>query len=209
MDTAFYGTWSEYTNGLAFQLASDNASYVLSDGSKVTAETVTIPSVHQGKPVTAIGAKAFQGNTALSAIGWPDTITEIGDSAFAGVNGLTELTLPPSVMTLGKSCFYGCLFLRSVDFSLAEQLTVIPSDCFRKTSLSWDTLKLPLNLAEIDEGAFGEDTKLISFEIPASVTSVMGGFLIGSPRLPPSLWPTPTPPIWPWTTSFSAWINET
>jgi hypothetical protein len=181
MDTAFYGTWSEYTNGLAFQLASDNASYVLSDGSKVTAETVTIPSVHQGKPVTAIGAKAFQGNTALSAIGWPDTITEIGDSAFAGVNGLTELTLPPSVMTLGKSCFYGCLFLRSVDFSLAEQLTVIPSDCFRKTSLSWDTLKLPLNLAEIDEGAFGEDTKLISFEIPASVTSVMGGFLIGSP----------------------------
>ena len=50
---------------------------------------INIPETIGDKPVTAIGAKAFQSDcTNITALTMPDTITTIGDYAFSSLNSI-------------------------------------------------------------------------------------------------------------------------
>ena len=66
------------TEGLAYELLGD-------DTYKVTAETeVNIPSMHNDKKVTAIGAAAFNERKDITSVTLTDTVTVIEGSAFDG-----------------------------------------------------------------------------------------------------------------------------
>ena len=52
---------------------------------------VTVPDTFNGKPITQIGANAFEGKTSLTTIHLPDTIMIIGTRAFAGCINLKNM----------------------------------------------------------------------------------------------------------------------
>ena len=71
------------------------------------AKKLTVPSELDGKKVTSIGDKAFEGK-ALTTVTIPDGVKTIGDSAFADCADLTRAIIPNSVITVGDNAFVGC-----------------------------------------------------------------------------------------------------
>lgn len=65
--------------------------------------------------VTAIGASAFIGNTAILTVDIPSAINAIGSKAFEGCSNLYSVTLPSSITELAGSVFKSCASLTSLD----------------------------------------------------------------------------------------------
>ena len=78
------------------------------------AETVVIPDTIDGKSVTSIGRRAFEGCTNLKSITIPNSVTEMGRRAFSGCSSLTGIAIPDSVTEIGKYAFDGCKSLTSI-----------------------------------------------------------------------------------------------
>ena len=55
---------------------------------------LTIPTTHNGKPVTKISEEAFAGRSSLKSVTIPDSIIEIGYAAFSGCSSLVSMTIP-------------------------------------------------------------------------------------------------------------------
>ena len=71
------------SEGLAYTLNEDGESYsVTGIGECTDTDIIIIPSAYEGKPVTAIGAGAFQGCTSFSSITIPTSVQKIGGYAF-------------------------------------------------------------------------------------------------------------------------------
>ncbi|MDR1094438.1 MAG: leucine-rich repeat protein [Clostridiales bacterium] len=81
------------TPGLQFTLINEGAEYSVSKGTAMDAETL-IPSIHEGKPVTAIAPEGFKNYA-----------------------GFTSLTIPAGVASIGASAFYGCKNLTVINFN--------------------------------------------------------------------------------------------
>ncbi len=119
------------TEGLAYALAADGASYTVADAGTATDAVLVIPREHDGKPVTgiddaalcwyenlthaflpntvtSIGEKAFEGRTSLQYVYIPEGVTSIGEYAFSDCSSLTEITVPNSVQSIGFGAFSGC-----------------------------------------------------------------------------------------------------
>ncbi len=73
-----------------FVLNDQGDGYVVT-GYSGSQSAVTVPASYMGKPVTAIGQGAFQGNTAITSVALPDTVTRIGASGFKGCTSLTDI----------------------------------------------------------------------------------------------------------------------
>ena len=68
---------------------------------------VTIPTLIDGSPVTAIDEGAFQGCEITEVI-LPATLRQIGWFAFSNCPALREITIPPSVTVIGYGTFDHC-----------------------------------------------------------------------------------------------------
>lgn len=77
------------TLGDLYYIVYDN--YVEIDGCDLSATSITIPSIIEGKPVTTIGFRAFIDHTKLKSVTIPDTVTVIEDYAFDGCDGLNKV----------------------------------------------------------------------------------------------------------------------
>lgn len=95
-----------------------------------------------GSNITTIPAKAFNGQSYLSTVMFPETLTEIGAQAFMGTN-FYETTLPRSVEKIGHEAWSG-------------------------TPLTFFHFENDSRLKQIDYEAF-YNTKLIEFIMPDSV----------------------------------------
>jgi len=76
-----------------------------------TETEVILPAEIEGKPVTAIGDRAFAGS-AITAIVFPAALESIGASAFDGCTALVEVTLPDGLLSIGDYAFRGCKALQ-------------------------------------------------------------------------------------------------
>ena len=72
------------------------------------ATLVEIPQTLDGYPVTAIGERAFEGNTSIAAVVVPDGVKVINWFAFYGCGSLFDITLPASITSIGHAVFDGC-----------------------------------------------------------------------------------------------------
>lgn len=79
------------TDDFTFALNSAGTGYSIT-GYTGGAASVTVPDWYMGKPVTAIGAGAFQGNTVITSVELPSSITRIGAAAFKGCTSLSTLS---------------------------------------------------------------------------------------------------------------------
>jgi hypothetical protein len=180
-DTKFYGTWSEYTNGLIFALSNDGTYYICKGANDASKTEIVIPDTYKLLPVKEIGLSAFNGFSYLKSVTFPKGLTKIANSAFMRTD-LTSVTLPKSVDTLLAGAFMFCESLTNVDMSLCTELKVLPLNTFLGcTALTFANIKFSPNLTEIDEGAFAQCDALSTFEVPSSVTTIEGGAFTSSP----------------------------
>lgn len=79
------------TDEYTFSLNSDGNGYVVT-GYSGTDAAIIVPDWYMSKPVTEIGAGAFQGNTVITKVELPSTITVIGNAAFKNCTGLNTIS---------------------------------------------------------------------------------------------------------------------
>jgi hypothetical protein len=56
-------------------------------------QTVNIPPIIQGLPVTSIGENAFNFNRSITSVIIPNSVTSIGEEAFFGCESLTSVAI--------------------------------------------------------------------------------------------------------------------
>ncbi len=193
-----------YENSEASRFAqSENTTYVICEeisGNEIRVKTaevngnknLVIPSNFYGKPVTEIGASAFNECSLLQSIEISEGVEIIRENAFAECTNLERIEIPESVTTIEGSIFYECKSLISVD--IPNGVTRIPaymfSGCSNLRSVNIPTgvtiieisafvncesltsIKLPEGLTTIGDTAFLNCKSLTNIEIPSSVTSI-------------------------------------
>ena len=161
---------------------------VLSDGTveiidyNGSAKKVEIPAEINGKSVTSIGNRAFNGCTSLTSITIPNSVTEIGSGAFSSCTSLTSIKLPDSVMQIGDYVFVGCTNL--IEIQVETDNKFYSSDkgvLFNKNKTEIicypagikDTIYLiPSSVTSIGKRAFQNCSNLINIKIPDRVSYI-------------------------------------
>lgn len=160
-------------------------SYVIKDGgsviSNVSADNkpcvaispepvglLKIPMKLGGKPVVAIGDRAFYGCAGISSVEIPNSILQIGVNAFEDCTGLKSITVPGSVQRIDPGAFTGCTKLEKA--TLLSGVKIIGQEVNRAGDYQYDA---------IPDGVFKNCTNLKSIEIPDSVHSVGSGTFVG------------------------------
>ena len=144
-------------------------------------EDLVIPARLNGMAVTAIGAEAFKGKTALMTVTLPETIIEIGDYAFFRCENLTYVNLPAGIREIGRnpfaSCSLDCLDLAPGHPSLALEdgvLYSLPDQRLVACSVSRPkgAFTVPEGIRIIGASAFYECKTLTGLTLPDTVTSI-------------------------------------
>ena len=157
------------------------------------AETVVIPDTIDGKSVTSIGRRAFEGCTNLKSITIPNSVTEMGRRAFSGCSSLTGIAIPDSVTEIGKYAFDGCKSLTSI--TIPDGVTSIGDGAFYNCS-SLTEIKVASensNYVSVNGVLYNKDKTTIicypagkkgnNYKIPDGVTKVDSSAFIGCSSL--------------------------
>ncbi|MBK8475641.1 MAG: leucine-rich repeat domain-containing protein [Opitutaceae bacterium] len=118
-----------------------------------------IPSTIAGKPVTAIGDRAFYDLYYVLSVTIPDSVTSIGPYAFYGCRGLTSIKV--SVTNPAYASVDGVLFNKALS-TLLQYPAV-------KTQSSYS---IPDGVTSVGDRAFYDCYYVFSVTIPDSVTSI-------------------------------------
>ena len=109
-DITIYGKYENLT-GLTFE--KDNDGFYVS-GYRGNSETVVIPNYYNGKKVSTIGDKSFEGCSTIKSVTIGNSITAIGEYSFYNCHNLTSITIPNSVISIGNYAFEYCSSLTCV-----------------------------------------------------------------------------------------------
>lgn len=144
----------------------------------LTIRRVTLPN-----DLTAIGASAFEGCTALDVmlLEFPSTLITIGEKAFAGafmsrpnaeVNDL-NLSAVKALTTIGNNAFENCKNLTGLMLPVDGNLSTIGNSAFKNCTSLAGTLLLPSNLKSMGSEAFYNCRNLTgTLTVPATLTTV-------------------------------------
>ena len=135
-------------------------------------ETLEIPTVISGYPVTEIGAGLFQGlySNQVSTIFVPASVTTVGAEAFRDLDGIAVVFDENCALTsIGEDAFSGCTGL--TDVPLGEGLTEIAAWSFSGCT-SLREIHIPASVTAIRENALGGCTALRSVVMSESVTLI-------------------------------------
>lgn len=139
-----------YTEGLKIQ----GSSVVKYEGN---AASVSFPkNVLVGdklSKITSIGALAFYQNLSIQSIEIPESVTSIGERAFAYCDYLVSANIPDGVTILERCVFENCYSLKTLTISSNSKLTTIKHRALSDAGV--DTLRLPSQLANIEDQVFG------------------------------------------------------
>lgn len=169
---------------LAFELRED--SYAVVGIGTYDKGNLEIPSEYNGKPVTVIGASAFEKNGEIGTVVIPNSVTVIEENAFANCSNLTKVELGgkvtdieanaftycrkikevkgfDSVIAVGASAFEWCSSLKKVEFT--DELQMISEKAFEEC-WALKTVTVGKSLEAIGPRAFYDCTSLQGFTIP-------------------------------------------
>lgn len=82
-----------------------------------TLSHIDVPSKINNIEITKISDYAFQGNTILESINFPETLTSIGGYAFVSCITLQNIVIPSSLNILGQYAFANCSSLKTITVS--------------------------------------------------------------------------------------------
>ena len=176
---------------IQYEPTEDRSFYVVT-GIEGNATELEIPFLHDGLRVIAIKAGAFEGDTYLEKIIFPNSIEHIYANAFKNCANLKEITLPDSLRYIGESSFEECVSLESIRIpylveevsnrafyhcaalktvQIDEGLSVIGESAFAHCS-AMTSFTVGKGLETISDMAFDYCTALRSFEMPDTVTTL-------------------------------------
>lgn len=135
----------------------DNGEGMTITGCSRSVIRVEIPSVLDGKPVTAIDSNAFFACTELKTVVIPDTVTVIGYNSFCECQELSEVIIPESIEVIDAFAFYGCNNLTSVE--------------------------IPEGVTTIEWAAFAQCTNLTDVTIPSTIEKIGANAFVDTPWL--------------------------
>ncbi len=116
-----------YSEGLAFRLNNDRASYTLTGLGECRDTDVVIPPEHNGLPVTAIANSAFNGDTYITSVSVPGTVKIIHDMAFHYCTALSEITLGDGIEVIRTDAF---TYTRITSLVIPDSVTEIQVRAF-------------------------------------------------------------------------------
>ena len=125
--TACFFACTKKSGGLKFASVEDG--YEISGAESRSISRADIPAEHDGKPVTAISASAFDSCANLVEVYIPKSVKLIGASAFYCCRCLTAVEIPDGVTTVGEWAFGGCTSLESV--TLPESIANVNANAFK------------------------------------------------------------------------------
>lgn len=172
---------------------------------------VIVPSAIDGKPVTALGTRAFSRSKKITGVSIPVGVKTVGEYAFSGCGALSSVQLPEGLTTLGGYAFAFCKRLKSIrlpstltqasgafrsgskleNVTFAPGSTVIPSNVLSDCRFL-QTVTLPLSVKRIEGFAFASCSRLETIKLPAGLTYIGPGtfrncFSIEELIVPPSV----------------------
>ncbi|MGM9899062.1 MAG: leucine-rich repeat domain-containing protein, partial [Bacilli bacterium] len=119
----------ENYNGLLYTIYQN--SYIIIDGYNGTNADLVIPESINGLPVIGIADLAFENNTLLKSIVFPDTLLFIGASTLKGCYNLEELTIKEVYSFLGdhlmKSLFGSAAYDNSYWVNTEQSTAYVPN----------------------------------------------------------------------------------
>lgn len=140
----------------------DNGTAMIS-GYRGTEERLSIPSVLDGYPVSAIEAFSFSECSTIKDVIIPEGIVTIGINAFEQCTALVGVSFPKSLKSIEDSAFAGCSVLARISFS--EGLESIESSAF-ENCISLVNIELPDSVKYIGYMAFAGCRSLKCCNIP-------------------------------------------
>ena len=178
------------TNGFVLKLSDDGQSYCILGYGGNELHPV-IPSTYNGKPVTSIADRAFQGTWGESSfltMTIPNSITSIGFSAFGDCKSLISIEIPESVVSLGRPdapVFFGCDSLKSIVVHPNNPVYDSRNNCNAIIETATNTLItgvkdtiIPQSVSIIGCGAYMYLDSLTDIEIPSSIVRIdYGAFM--------------------------------
>ncbi|MBQ6247394.1 MAG: leucine-rich repeat protein, partial [Kiritimatiellae bacterium] len=114
---------------------------------------VVIPAEIDGRPVVAIGAEAFAGNTAITSITIPASVTNIAEGAFAGCTGLNTVSISEVKPDQQLSDFVSGAETHVEKVVFLDGVTIIPDNFFEGCT-ALRTMDLAESVAEIGTNVF-------------------------------------------------------
>ncbi len=183
------------TKGMQYTLSEDGSTYTLTSVLGTLEGEVVVESTYRGKPVTAIGKRAFARAEKITSVVIEEGISEIGDYAFLSCIGLQSVTFPDSVVELGRYAFQSCYALESITlpkniielkdytFSFCSGLknVTIPEGVLRvgksafNKCVAMEEIVLPDSLLIIDASVFTDCESLFSITLGAGVQYIGDG----------------------------------
>lgn len=157
---------------------------------------IYLPKSYKGKPVTSIGARAFNTNNfdhITGTVNIPPSITSIGDYAF-WMGEFSNCNIPETVTSIGIQAFDNTPYLENMrkkdpvviinnilvdaktasgDVVLPNTLTTIPGYAFYENE-SVESVYIPDTVRSIGKYAFSGCSSLKKVNIPNSITEISG-----------------------------------
>ena len=152
--------------GMIFTLINNNTEYEVS-GKGIAKGNIVIPTTYRGKPVTAIGKKAFFNKSDVDTVTLHDGITTIGEQAFANCSYLTSINLPDSLTYIGQGAFSGCRVL-SCEIVIPDGVTEILQSTFAYCA-KLPKVTIGSGVTSIGKTAFTDCKELTGIVIPSGV----------------------------------------
>ncbi len=181
-----------------FKLDKEKRFYTLVKVKAPNALSIGVPKIYDGKYVTAIADRAFEGCNMLRSAEFPDSVTSVGSFVFAHCDSLRELTVPDSVTSVGERFLSDCYGLErvtvcgaavghlrynyrleSVDIISGEH---IPAAAFRNMK-RLKSVRLPEKLKSIGAEAFSGCAALEAVDIPNGTDTICRDAFCGCTRL--------------------------
>ena len=129
--------------------------------------SVSVPSVLGGRPLTCIGELAFLNCRDLLDVTIPNGVKRIGTNAFRNCEKLVRASIPDGLDDIGNWAFGDCTAL--ADIKIPSSVTNIGEGAFHRCG-SLTGITIPNGVKHIGWNGFSECKSLTGVAIPGSVT---------------------------------------
>lgn len=174
-----YGEDLRYSEGLKYFLSVSGKNYVVEGIGQCKDKDIIIPPEYNGLPVTGISGWAFDGNTEITSVTFPDTFDHIWEYAFRDCTGLTTINIPKNITRILPSAFSGCYNITSYNVHKDNTVYHSVNNCIIETQsktllLGCQKSVIPTDgsVTQIGDYAFMGCSNLQNLVIPNSVTSI-------------------------------------
>ncbi|GEM_PF-3524967 len=127
-----------------------------------TEPDMVIPSVYEGKTVSAIGNGAFERNLVIRSVVIPASVKRIGSRAFYSCTNLQSAVFRNGLETISTYAFYGCNKLTYIN--IPDSVTAIEGYAFHECS-SIGSVLIGSGLASIGYSVFRGCTSISGFAV--------------------------------------------